>query len=187
MRDSSLGPRGRAAESRWRSGPLSMRQTRDERGPGVFWSQERQPAQTASVSDITENTQVSWNVISSQWSVLQARNMNLAFPHPQTHPGSTMVQLQRVQHSRAATTKTKDPPSSRHRVSPVAHRENKPLRDVRLTDSDQPALSHGNSFPSAVLSTCFSLNLRGDRLEALRSNHSSTPETKYFPLLFSNL
>lgn len=36
MRDSSLGPRGRAAESRWRSGSLSMRQTRDERGPRVF-------------------------------------------------------------------------------------------------------------------------------------------------------
>lgn len=114
---------------------------------------------------------------------LTSKKNELGFPSPHRH----IQEAPWSNHSRAATTKTNDPPSQQCRVSPVVHRENKPLRDVRLTDSDQPALSHGNCFPSAVLSTCFSLNLRGDGLEALRSNHSSTPETKYFPSLFSNL
>ena len=99
-------------------------------GSGVIRSEERRPAQMASVHDITENTQVSWNVISSQWSVLQARKMNLAFPHSQTRLGSTMVQLQRLRESRAATAKMNEPPNQQVQSKSCHVPRNKPLRDV---------------------------------------------------------
>ena len=84
----------------------------------------------ASVRDITENTQVSWNVISSQWSILQERKMNLAFPHSQTRPGSTMVQPQRLRESRAATATMDEPPHQQVQSESCHLPRNKPLRDV---------------------------------------------------------